>query len=310
MQVKIKDLFEINAKDAAVIAVGEGDHPLIPKATPYIFREDYIWDILAWQITGLGALYLTGPTGSGKSSLITQVAARLRIPLYAVNAHSRMETPELIGRFVVREGTMVWVDGPLVKAMKEGVWFLLDEIDLLDPATTAGLNNVLEGRPLFIPETGEWVTAQSSFRFAATGNTNGSGDSTGLYCGTLQQNIAARDRFAPVLQVGYPTEAQERAVLAAVCPFLPESICNSMIQVANDVRRVFVEGEVDVPLSTRVLVNWAKYACFFQGLADSGLNSITYAFDRVLGHKASEDSYKILHEILQRTFGQDAEAAA
>jgi len=303
MQRKIKELFDINAKDQATIEVGEGDHPLIPTIEPYIFRDDLIWDILAWHATGIGALFLTGPTGSGKSSLVEQVAARLRIPLYAVNAHSRMETPELKGRFVVRDGSMVWVDGPLVRAMKEEAWFLLDEIDLLDPATTAGLNNVLEKRPLYIEETGEWVTAGPGFRFAATGNTNGGGDSTGLYCGTLQQNIAARDRFTPVLRVGYPNEEQESAALMRACPSLPEDIRTSMIQVANGVRTAFMAGEVDVPLSTRVLIFWAKYARFFQGLAGQGVDPISYAFDRVLGNKASEESQLILHEILQRTFG-------
>jgi cobaltochelatase CobS len=306
MQKSISNLFGIKAPAAAMIEVGEGDHPMIPQETPYVFREELIWDLLAWYVTGIGSLYLTGPTGSGKSSIITQVAARLRIPVFSVNGHSRLETPELIGRFVVRDGSMIWADGPLVMAMRIGGWFCLDEIDLLDPATTAGLNNVLEGKPLLIQETGEWVTPHPSFRFAATGNTNGGGDATGLYCGTLQQNIAARDRFAPVVFVDYPEEETEKSVLECAVPNLPDAIRQGMIKTAGDIRRAFVAGEVDVPLSTRVLVNWAQYALFFNGMAARGIDPVAYTFDRVCGNKASDDAKKVLHEILQRTFGGKA----
>ncbi len=303
MKSQIKSLFGINANDAAMVEVGEGTHPLIPAVKPYIFREDAIWDILAWSTTGFGALFISGPTGSGKTSIVTQAAARLRIPLYSVTAHDRMESPELIGRFVVRDGNMVWVDGPLIRAMKEGVWFLLNEMDFLEPATLAGLNNILEGSPHFVEETGEWVVAQPGFRFAATGNTNGSGDATGLYCGTKQQNIAARDRFCPVINIDYPTEEQELAVMAAATPQIQEDVRKTMISCANLIRHAFVAGEVDVPLSTRVLINWANYASFFQPLTKKDIDPIAYAFDRVCANKASDDSKAILHELLQRSFG-------
>lgn len=303
MKVQISQLFGINAPANACIEVGETNHPRIPQADNYVFRDDLLRDVLAWVLAGQGeGLYLTGPTGSGKSSLITQIAARLRVPLHAVNAHSRLETPEMVGRHVVRNGSMVWVDGPLTVAMKEGHWFLLDEFDLLEPATAAGLNNVLEGRPLEIPETGEVVVAHPNFRFVATANTNGAGDSTGLYQGTLQQNIAAMDRFL-ITEVGYPTKEQEKGILAGVAARIPEQVREAMIKVANDIRTMFMGGESNVTLSTRTLCRWAKYAMFFQGLSTKGIDPLAYSFDRALGFRADEENRKALHEVLQRTFG-------
>jgi len=305
MKVQISTLFGIQAPANATIEVGETNSPYIPAAEKYIFRDDLLRDVLAWVLAGQGeGLWLAGPTGSGKSSLITQIAARLRMPLHAVNAHSRLETPELIGRYVVRDGNMVWVDGPLTTAMKMGHWFLMDEFDLLDPATAAGLNNITEGRPLEIPETGEVVVAQPGFRFVATANSGGGGDSTGLYQGVLQQNLAAMDRFV-ITKVGYPTEEQEMSILAGVATRIPESIRKAMIKVANDIRDMFTMGESNVTLSTRTLCRWAKYSMFFQGLSTKGIDPLAYAFDRALGFRAEEENYKALHEVLQRTFGGD-----
>lgn len=306
MQVSIKELFGINAPDSVTMNVNEFDHPRIPNKENYTFREDLLRDVLAWVHIGQGeGLYLTGPTGSGKSSLITQIAARLRIPLFGVNAHSRLETPELVGRFIVVNGSMQWVDGPLTVAMKHGCWFVLDEFDLLDPATAAGLNSVLEGRPLEIPETGEVVIAHPNFRFIATANTNGGGDTTGLYQGTLRQNLAAMDRFL-ITEVGYPTEEQETNILSATAAALPEPIRTGMIKVANDIRGLFMVGESDVTLSTRTLTRWGKYAMMFQGLASKGGDPLAYSFDRALGFRTDTDSRKVLHEVLQRTFGTSA----
>jgi len=310
MLVPINTLFGINAPASITIEVGEINHPRIPAAENYIFSEDFLRDFLGWNnmsdaFGGKEAMYIVGPTGSGKTSGVTQVAARLRKPLYSVTAHSRMETPELIGRFVVVNGSMKWADGPLTMAMKEGHWFLLNEFDYLDPATAAGLNSVLEGNPLEIPETGEVVLAHPKFRFIATANTNGAGDMTGLYQGTLRQNIAAMDRFF-ITQVDYPTVEQETTILAAVAGILPTDIRNSMIQAANDIRGLFVAGEADVTLSIRTLCRWAKYAAMFQGsIQAKGGDPIRYAFDRALGYRTDTDARKVLHEVLQRTFGND-----
>ncbi len=279
--------------------------PFVPSLDQYyLFRKDLLSDLLAWHMLGgTEGLYLTGPTGSGKSTLVLQVAARLNIPVHRVTAHSRLETPELIGHYALVDGSMSFVDGPLTIAMREGHWLLLDEIDLLDPATAAGLNGIVEGAPLVIPEKGgEMVTSAPGFCFIATGNTAGSGDQTGLYQGTLRQNLAFLDRFWMV-EVGYPEMEQELSILTRVVPALPEELRKGMIAFATEVRKLFVGGQVEVTLSTRTLVRWAKMAEFFRPLAAQGKNPLLHALERALSFRAEPESRSALAEIAQRIFG-------
>jgi len=277
----------------------------------YKFRKELVSDVLAWMQVGQEPLYLTGPTGSGKSSIIRQIAARLNQSVQAVTAHSRLETPELIGHHTLIDGDMVFVDGPLTTAMRYGHLFLLDEIDLLDPATAAGFNGILEGEPLVIPENGgEVVVPHPDFRFVATGNTAGSGDRNGMYQGTIRQNLAFMDRFW-ICQVGYPDVESEQSILEQVAGSLPEIVRNSMVEVANSVRSAFMDdgsGDVpplDVTMSTRTLVRWARLTYFFRGLRRQGIDPAKHALDRSLAFKANPETREALHEIMQRHMGDD-----
>lgn len=277
----------------------------VPSIDPdYQFRKELLSDLLAWHMLGgIEGLYLSGPTGSGKSTLITQVAARLNIPVQRVTAHSRLETPELIGHYALVDGSMSFTDGPLTTAMREGHWFLLDEIDLLDPATAAGLNGIVEGSPLVIPEkNGEMVHPAYGFRFIATGNTAGAGDPTGLYQGTMRQNLAFLDRFWMV-EVGYPEQEQEKLILAKVAPGIPEGVRDGMIAYATEVRKLFMAGQLEVTLSTRTLVRWAKMSEFFRPLANQGKNPLHHALERALTFRAEPETRSSLAEIAQRIFG-------
>jgi cobaltochelatase CobS len=202
MKKSITEVFGIQAPATITVDVRDNAiHAMIPRSNPdYVFRREILSDILAWMkgAAGTDPIYLVGPTGSGKSSIITQIAARLGIPLYVVSCHERMEIPELFGRFVVRSGDMEWVDGPFIQGLKDpaSAWILLDEADTLDPGTFVGLNALLEGRSIIVPETGETI---DPLRFGAriiyAGNTAGNGDTTGLYQSTKRQNFAYMGSF-------------------------------------------------------------------------------------------------------------------
>lgn len=318
IEMSIADAFDLNVPRSLTVQGYDVPSHFTPKADPnYQFVSSILSDVLAWwQVTQTlpDGLYLTGPTGSGKSSIICQLAARLNLSLQRLTAHSRMEMPELIGHHIVMDGDLIWQDGPLTTAMRHGHIFLLDEMDLLDSGTAAGLNGILEGAPLTIAENGgEIVTPHEDFRFIATGNTNGGGDRLGVYSGTMQQNAAFMDRMW-VIEVGYAPEEIERAILAKVVPQLPALISKQMVTMANEIRGLFMgsdgnAGAIELTLSTRTLIRWATISWFMQGKSAQGINPIVYALDRALANRGNPETKKALHELCQRHFGKGTKAA-
>ncbi len=270
-------------------------------------------DIIVWFLMeNADPLYVYGPVGCGKSSLIRQLSARLNYPVFEINGHERMEMADLIGHLSVQEGSMRFEYGPLAKAMKMGGLFLFNEIDLCSPSTLAGLNTILDGAPLCIAENGgELITPHPLFRFVATANTNGSGDDTGLYQGTQRQNLAWLDRFM-LCELGYPSEEVEKDLLCAHYASLPQEIAYKMVDYAREVRKLFMgenshsnfSSQIEVTFSTRTLLRWAELTLRFQPLAHQGIQPITYALDRALGYRASRETRALLHELAQRIFPQ------
>lgn len=272
----------------------------------YAFQES-ARDIVCWFLYGSDALYLTGPTGCGKTSGIKQISARLNYPVFEVTGHGRLELADLLGHLTVRQGTMEFEYGPLSLAMRYGGLLLFNELDLASPDIAAGLNTILDGSPLCLAENGgELIAPHPMFRFAATGNTNGSGDESGLYSGTLRQNLAFLDRFT-VCEVDYPSEETEIALLTRKFPDLPFSVCSIMVSYANEIRKLFVGGsgvaqQIEVTFSTRSLIRWADLTVRYRNLANKGIQPIRYALDRALGFRASRETRAMMGELCQRMF--------
>ncbi len=289
----------------------------------YIFHEGSR-DMVVWFVNLQGPqgahepLYVFGPTGCGKTSCIKQLAARLNYPVFEVTGHGRLEFADLVGHLTVKDGNMTFEYGPLALAMRHGAIFLLNEIDLTSPEIAAGLNSVLDGSPLCIAENGgEIIQPHPMFRFVATANTNGAGDDTGLYQGTQRQNLAWLDRFT-ICEVGYPTADVEKSLLARRFPSLSEALCATMVEYANEIRKLFM-GEastgnltnaIEVTFSTRSLLRWGDLTVRFQPLAHQGIQPVTYALDRALAYRASRETRAMLHELAQRMFPQQVEAEA
>ena len=147
-------------------------------------------------------------------------------------------------------GTMRYEYGPLsLWLCAMAVFFLINEVDLLSPEVAVGLNGVLEGAPLCLPENGgEVIHPHEMFRIACTGNTNGGGDDTGLYQGTDRMNLAWLDRFM-VCEVNYPDAVVEKDLLVKLYPTLPEHIVIKMVDFANEIRKQFIGA---FPIRTRI----------------------------------------------------------
>lgn len=276
----------------------------------YLFH-DAMREVVVWFLNPTDPLYVFGPTGSGKTSLIRQLAARLNYPVFEVTAHGRLEFDDLVGHLSVENGSMTFQYGPLALAMRHGGIFLLNEMDLLDPATAVGLNGILDGASLCLPMNGgEVIAPHPMFRFVATANTNGGSDDSGLYQGTLRQNLAFMDRFC-LCEIGYPEPAAELRILAQSAPLLPEGIRRTMVEYANHVRRLFVGADetagqsIEITFSTRTLIRWADLTLRFQPLSRQGIQPIVYSLDRALAYRATRTTRALLHELSQRMFGSE-----
>jgi len=306
----IADTFGIAAPDHLRVPGAMYPGPLTPPSRPdYRFRPALLSDLLAWH-QGIAqgqhhdGLWLTGPMGAGKSSLVGETATRLNLNVVSVNGQRRLELADLIGHLTVLGGDVLFQDGPLTLAARHGWWLLLNEADLMEPGELAGLNTLLDGGPLVLAENGgEVVQPAPGFGLIATANTVGLGDASGLYAGTQRLNAALLDRFWTVV-VDYPAPDEEAAVVTAAVPGLPAAIIEKMIEVAGEVRRLFQsnEGGVELTFSTRTLVRWAYLAQQFRNAPQP----LEHALRRALTHRAEPETAAAIHGIVQRCFGGEA----
>lgn len=228
----------------------------------YVFNESMLHHMLSFiDGTSGDALYLYGPSGCGKTSLISQIAARLQWPVVSLTINGRFELADLIGHTSVVNGRVVFVHGPLARAMHYGYILILNEIDLADAAELAGLNDVLEGRSLVvIQNNGEVIPPHPDFRLVVTANTCGSG-SRGGYHGTQLLNAAFLDRFR-FIRCDYMSAKEESGLLKKAVPELSDKTIASMVRIAGEIRRSHTEPKANhvymsVPMSTRALLRWA-----------------------------------------------------
>lgn len=314
VKYSIRKAFAMEGVPEKVSTLGyaPSDNAFIPsKDEHYVFRKELIREVTAFLKKPFGdALYVTGPTGSGKTSGITEIAARLFWPVQQITANGRMELTDLVGHHALvspkpgEPPVMKFMYGPLAVAMKHGHILLINEVDLADPAELAGLNDVLEGRPLVIAQNGgEIIKPHPMFRVVVTGNSTGSGDATGRYQGVMMQNLAAMDRYR-FIQVGYADEATEMNILRRVAPTLNEGLRKGMVKTANEIRKLFMgengdDGHIGVTMSTRTLVRWAKLTLQFRGAP----NTLKYALEQSLLIRASKEEGEAILRIAKDVFG-------
>ncbi len=270
MQKAIKELFGVDL--AAQITVN--DVPEVPERVPgidagQVFMKEMVAMASIWYLFDRSGLYLYGPTGSGKSSFARQFMARLNRSVFEFHGTPQSEPGEFKGGFHLKGGDTVWVDGPLTAAARAGAVLLVDELDTLNPGCAMVLKSVLDGGPVALPEIGEYVTPKTGFRVVATGNTAGNGDAWGRYASVRRQNIALMDCFAK-MEVEYMPEEAEADLLGRLFPKLPTTIVRGFVDLANDVRKLFIGAadappSIDVTLSTRDLIRTMGYFAILMG---------------------------------------------
>lgn len=264
------------------------DHPGIPaKIEGYHFRPELV-DSLAYALTVNERIYLSGHTGTGKSSLVDQVAAHLNWPVVRVNFDSEISRMDLIGREVLtqEDGTTVskFVDGILPTAMQQPCILLLDEIDFVRPDVAYVLQRLLEtdGELVITEDGGRRVKPHPLFRIVATGNTKGQGDETGHYTGARTQSAAFLDRFCVWADVPYLDAAQitEMTGKSEIAHYYAEHVA------------AFIDGQVNLPLSPRGVTAWNRMARV--------VGDVKTAFNATLLNRATEADRAVMSGIADR----------
>lgn len=206
-------------------------------------------------------LFISGPTGCGKTEEIKQVFNRLGFPLRRANMHGDVTYGTFVGAMKANASGTYFDYGLLPLAMKGGYPVLLDEVDFTPPNIASILFPVLEqDAELYIPETGEHIRPAKGFCIYATGNTGGKGDGVGSFTGTEVLNTAFLDRFSFKLTADYLPVEKEVQLLMASHPALPELFCRRTVALATEIRNAFLGGDLAFTWSTRKVLDFVSYA--------------------------------------------------
>jgi cobaltochelatase CobS len=280
-----------------------GDHSDAALAMIPDVDENYVFDIeLAKTVLmafgfRMPALFW-GYHGTGKTSLLEQVCARIRRPFMRVQHTIGTEESHIVGQYVVKNGATEFQPGPLTIAMIEGFVYCADEYDFGMPAVLSVYQPVLEGKSLVIkdaPPEFRVVRPHENFRFVATGNTNGGGDETGLYQGTQIQNAANYSRFGVTREVGYMDPKIETLVLMRQAQIDKDS-AGKLIKFAADVREAFKGGRIGTTISPRELINAGKLGRAKAGNWKEGM-------ELAFVNRMNRVDREVITQFAQRVFG-------
>jgi cobaltochelatase CobS len=232
----------------------------VPDVDPnYVFPIDLLKTITMGVDIGEN-IYLWGMAGTGKSTILEQFCARTGRPWIRVQHTRNTEESHIVGQYVIRDGATVFELGPLPFAMKYGLNYNADEYDFGMPSVLSLYQPVLEGKPLLIKEAPpelRIIRPHPMFRFFATGNTNGTGDETGLYQGTMLQNAANYERFGIVEEVHYMDRKTEIQVVSAQAG-IPKEFAEKIVDFAGKAREAYAAQKLGLPPSPRSMIKAAR----------------------------------------------------
>lgn len=280
--------------------------PLVPVVDPHhVFDPELTLALLAGFCHDRRVL-VHGPQGTGKSTHIEQVAARLNWPCLRINLDGHLTRIELVGRdaIVVRDGLQVteFQEGLLPLALREGVALVLDEYDAGRPDVLFVLQRVLEAQgALVLLEQQRVVTPHPRFRLFATANTQGLGDATGQFQGTVPLNQGQLDRWQLVARLHWPAPQAELQMLCARVPWLADpargALARAMVELAALLREAQAQGQLVVAMSPRTLVHWGQNLALLQDPALALRLSYLY--------RCEAAEWPLVAELYQRCLGSE-----
>jgi cobaltochelatase CobS len=298
-EVSVREVFGIDS-DMKVPAFSKADERVPDIDDAYVFDPDTTLAILAGFAFNRRVM-VQGYHGTGKSTHIEQVAARLNWPCIRINLDAHISRIDLIGRdaIVLRDGLQVteFREGLLPWALQHPVALVFDEYDAGRPDVMFVIQRVLETEgKLTLLDQNRVIRPNPWFRLFSTANTVGLGDTSGLYHGTQAINQGQMDRWNIVTALNYLPEATERQIVAAKSNVDPKLIAD-MVRVADLTRQGFINGDISTVMSPRTVITWAQNTEIF---GDPG-----FAFRLTFLNKCDEAERMLVAEYYQRVFGTD-----
>jgi len=283
----------------------DAPHPHVPVRDPnYIFRPFELFRVLYAIITNQRC-YLHGHTGTGKTTLVEQVAAVLNWPVMRVNFDSEITRMDLIGRDVLssEDGatTSTFVDGILPQMMSGPYIGIFDEIDFVRPDVAYVMQRAFEGNGLMLTEDGgRIVSPHKMFRMFATGNTVGQGDEYGMYQGARPQSMALLDRFTVWVKVEYMAASDRAKLIESNAPTLNGDLLNRVNQYVGEHLEAFTSAKVLQPISPRTFLAFARAVETFSTM---GMKDATkQALEATILDRASVQDRAVLNGLATRVF--------
>lgn len=303
----------------------------------YEFRQQLMRDLLVYMASE-DPILLFGPTGSGKSTGVLQLAARCGIPVFRITGSAGTEECDLFGMYSLQGGETKFVYGPAVKAALLGGILLVDEADRIPQDRLVGFNGLTEGlKPFVIPMTGELITPVKGFKVIYTANSNLSGSD--IYLTAKQHDPSVPERFVAT-KVDYPEDAEEHAILRKeldATGFTDKQVSylmdqegaklningvvkdgqhitkddwvSGLLQVAQAIRKTSRDGgnnassALERTISVRSLGRWLRYTVEFCGASNKGQSALHYALRRSLTNTCTDSTALAIHTILTSVFG-------
>ena len=303
-KVSVRQVFGIDS-DMEVPAYSQSSEHVPDIDDEYLFDRPTTLAILAGFARNRRVI-VTGYHGTGKSTHIEQVAARLNWPCVRINLDSHVSRIDLVGKdaIVLKDGKQVteFRDGILPWAYQNNIALVFDEYDAGRPDVMFVIQRVLEssGR-LTLLDQSRVIRPHPAFRLFATANTVGLGDTSGLYHGTQQINQAQMDRWSIVTVLNYLAHDKEVDIVVAKAPHFQNKegrdTINKMVRVADLTRNAFMAGDLSTVMSPRTVITWAENADIFK--------DVGFAFRLTFLNKCDELERPLVAEFYQRAFGQE-----
>ena len=303
-EINTKEIFGIECPFKVCGFKSKNDHvPIIDK--DYKFDPETTRAILAGFADNRRVI-IQGYHGTGKSTHIEQVAARLNWSCVRINLDSHISRIDLIGKdsIVIRDGKQIteFQEGMLPWAYQNPVALVFDEYDAGRPDVMFVIQRILESdSKLTLLDQSRIINPNRFFRLFATANTVGLGDTSGLYPGTQQINQGQMDRWNIVTTLNYLNNIEEEGIVLSKNKKLNnkegKEIIHCMVSTADLTRSGFINGDISTVMSPRTVITWAENYLLF--------NDIEYSFKLAFLNRCDELERSVIEEYYQRSFGID-----